>query len=98
MGKREQKQGPPPGPSKTAARRQLAAVGTAGRHRLAVKQAKMATARRYTTGQQSIMVNEHRTAKRKEKLTTVAAQNSKHEFIPTTSNRNKVSKQSKTIN
>jgi len=50
----------------------------------------MATAKRYTTGQQSIMVSEHRTAKRKKKLTTVAAQNSKHEFIPTTSNKNKV--------
>jgi len=39
--------------------------GTARRHRLAVKQAKMATARRYTTGQQCIMVNEHKTAKKK---------------------------------
>ena len=51
MGKKEQKQGPPPGPSKTAARRQLAAVGTARRHRLAVKQVKMTTARQYITGQ-----------------------------------------------
>jgi len=48
---RGQKQGPPPGPSNTCARRQLAAASTAGRYRLAVKQAKMAIARRHKTEQ-----------------------------------------------
>jgi len=86
MGKREQKQGPPPGPSKTCARRQLAAVGTARRHRLAVKQAKMATARRYTTGQPWNAVNGHRTAEKKQHHN--GSPHNKYEFLNTNSNRN----------
>jgi len=39
----------------------------ARRHRLAVKQAKMATARRNKTGQPWFMVDEHRTAKQRKK-------------------------------
>jgi len=67
------------------ARRQLATVGTARRHRLAVKQAKMATARRYTTGQPWKAVNEHRTA---EKQHHDGSPHNKHEFLNTNSNKN----------
>jgi len=49
--RKRQKQGPPPDPSKMRARRQLAAVSTARRYHLAVKQTKMATARRHKTEQ-----------------------------------------------
>jgi len=85
MGKREQKQGPPPGPSKTAARRQLKPASSVGRHRLAVRQAKIATARRYITGQPKFSVSEHKISR---KTNYNGSPKSKHEFITTKSNRN----------
>ena len=83
--RKRQKQEPPPGPSKTAARRQLAAVSTARCHRLAIKQAKMATARRYITGHPKIAVNEHKISR---KTNYNGSPKSKHEFITTNSNGN----------
>jgi len=67
------------------ARRQLEAGSSARRHRLAVKQAKMATARRYITGQPKIAVNEHKISR---KTNYNGSPKSKHEFITTNSNRN----------
>jgi len=72
-------------PPKMTARRQLETGSSARRHRLAVKQAKKATARRYITGQPKIAVNQHKISR---KTNYNGSPKSKHEFITTNSNRN----------